>query len=66
MYRYRIVNEEGVELGPYASARLAFQVGERLVRRRGERYEIVKVVEAERDESFRAYLVVRPVEGATS
>ena len=60
MYRYRLVDETGVELGPSASPRLVFHVGEELARTTGERYVIVNVVEPEY-EGFRAYLVVRAV-----
>jgi hypothetical protein len=59
MYRYRLVDEEGVDRGAFASPRLAFQVGEELVGGLGEGYEIVQVVAAEDTERFRAYLVVR-------
>ena len=60
MYRYRLLSEEtGADLGPMISARLTFAVGELLVRRAGERYEVVRVVEVE-NEDFRAYLIVRP------
>jgi hypothetical protein len=59
MYRYRLVEEEtGRDLGPFVSARLAFQVGERIATRPGARYEIVRVVATENSEAFRAYLVV--------
>jgi hypothetical protein len=61
MYRYRLVDEDGAELGPFVSARLAFQVGEQIARRSGERYEIVNVVEAEPYDGSRAYLVVRRI-----
>jgi hypothetical protein len=59
MYRYRLIDEEGAELGPFVSPRLAFQVGEQIAKQSSERYEIVRVVEAAPTEGFRAYLVVR-------
>lgn len=60
MYRYRLVEDgTGRDIGPFVSPRLAFQVGETIARRPGERYEIVNVIAAEHDEAFRAYLLVR-------
>ena len=60
VYRYRLVDEQtGRDLGPFASARLAFQVGESISRRPTERYEIANVVATEDNEPFRAYLIVR-------
>jgi hypothetical protein len=59
MYRYRLVDERGDELGPFVSPRLAFQAGEEIARSNRERYEILRVIEAEMHEPFRAYLVVR-------
>jgi hypothetical protein len=61
VHRYRLVDQEtGRDLGPFVSPRLAFAVGETLARRPTERYEITRVVPAEDNEPFRAYLVVRP------
>ena len=58
MYRYRLVDEQGVERGAFLSPRLAFQIGEELARSPGERYRILRVVEAEPHENLRAYLIV--------
>lgn len=61
VYHYRLVDEEtGADLGPFASPRLAFQVGETIATRPGARYAIRRVVPTEHDEPFRAYLVVTP------
>lgn len=61
MYRFRLIDHDsGADLGPLVSQRLVFAPGESIARRYGERFEIVRTIEPE-DESFRAYLVVRPV-----
>jgi hypothetical protein len=59
MYRYRLVDEEGVDLGPFVSARLTFGVGERIARTPTEAFKVVQIVEAELHDPFRAYLIVR-------
>ena len=58
MYRYRLIDEDGADLGPLISPRVTFAIGQDIVRRAEERYEIVRIVEPE-NESFHAYLVVR-------
>ena len=58
MYRYRLITEDGTDLGPLISARLTFAVGERISRQAGEQYKVVRLVEPE-NENFRAYIVVR-------
>jgi hypothetical protein len=59
MHRYRLIDEaSGTDLGPFVSARLAFQPGETIERGADERLELVTVVPPE-NENFRAYLVVR-------
>ena len=58
MYRYRLIDEGGSDLGPLISARLTFAVGEPITPRAGEQYEVVRLVEPE-NENFRAYVVVR-------
>ena len=65
MHRYRLLDQAtGDDLGPFVSDRLAFQPGEKLSRTSGEQFELVKVVEPERErENFRAYLIVRRLEG---
>ena len=60
-FRYRLIDEDGTDLGPLASDRSNWHPGERLSRWHGERLEVVSVVEAdELTELFRAYIVVRP------
>ena len=60
MYRYRLIDQDGADLGPLISPRATFAIGEEIARRAGERYELMSVVEPE-NEAFRAYLVVRSV-----
>ena len=60
-FRYRLIDEQGSDLGPLASPRSDWQPGEQLSRRHGETLEVVGVVDAddEHRELFRAYIVVR-------
>ena len=58
-HRYRLLDEAGNDLGPLASQRSAWNVGERVSRWHTDELEVVGVVEAEQHEPFNAYLVVR-------
>jgi len=59
MYRYRLIDQAtGVDIGPLISSRLTFAVGEELSRRSDERYVVTALVE-QKNENFRAYIVVR-------
>jgi hypothetical protein len=63
MYRYRLVEDEtGADLGPLVSQRLTFAPGETISRGLSERFEVMNVVEPE-NENFRAYVVVRRLDG---
>ena len=59
-YRYRLIDEDGTDLGPLASPRNDWSAGDRVARRRNEDLTIVSVVPAEDHDYFHAYLVVRP------
>lgn len=59
MYRFRLIDENGDDLGPFVSSRHSWREGDTIARRPAERLAVVRVVEAEEDASFRAYLVVR-------
>jgi hypothetical protein len=59
VHRYRLITEEADEVGPFVSPRLTFNVGEVIGRRGGERFAILRVIEAPSEESFRGYLVVK-------
>ena len=62
-HRYRLVNAEGADLGPFVSKRLDWKPGERIGRSKGEDMLIMAVVEPEKDAGFVAYLVVVPSGG---
>lgn len=57
--RYRLIDEDGNDLGPLASRRADWRVGERVSRWHGEELEVLNVVEAENHEGFSGYIVVR-------
>jgi hypothetical protein len=57
-YRYRLVDESGNDLGPFASRRTLWVVGERLSRSHGEELEVVNFVRAEDGDRFHGYVVV--------
>ena len=59
-YRYRLVDEAGEDLGPLATQRSTWDAGERVSRWHGDELEVISVVEAEVNEPFEAYLIVRP------
>jgi hypothetical protein len=60
VYRFRLIDEEnGADLGPFVSSRLAFQLGETLARNPNDRFVLVRAVEAGPQDGFRAYLIVR-------
>jgi hypothetical protein len=66
-FRYRLIDAEGTDLGPFVSKRQDWRPGERIGRSKGEDMLITAVVEPEEDAGFRAYLVVSPLgsDGAT-
>jgi hypothetical protein len=66
-FRYRLIDAEGTDLGPFISKRQAWKPGERIGRSKGEDMLITAVVEPEEDADFQAYLVVSPLgsDGAT-
>jgi hypothetical protein len=60
-FRYRLIDSEGTDLGPFVSKRGDWKPGERIGRSKGEDMLITAVIEPEDDVGFRAYLVVAPV-----
>jgi hypothetical protein len=60
-FRYRLVDAEGTDLGPFVSKRQDWKPGERIGRSRGQEMLITAVVKPEGDAGFLAYLVVVPV-----
>lgn len=61
-YRFRLLNEEGVDLGPLASRRNNWTVGETFSRFHGEKLTIIRIVATEPQDPFDAYLIVRQQE----
>jgi hypothetical protein len=59
-FRFRILDETGNDLGPFASRRNDWTSGERFARWHGESLEIVSVVEADPGDVVIGYIVVRP------
>jgi hypothetical protein len=60
VYRCRLIDEAGANLGPLASKRAGWQAGERLSRWHGEDLVVVTVVATEMPAEVLAYLVVKP------
>jgi hypothetical protein len=61
-FRYRLIDAEGTDLGPFISKRQNWKPGERIGRSKGEDVLITAVIEPEGDAGFQAYLVVSPIE----
>jgi len=57
-FRFRLIDSEGVDLGPFVSRRQDWKPGERIGRSKGEDMLITAVIEPEQDAAFQAYLVV--------
>ena len=59
-FRFRLIDSEGIDLGPFVSKRHHWKPGERIGRSKAEDMLITAVVEPEDDAGFQAYLVVSP------
>ena len=57
-YRYRLIDAEGTDLGPFVSKASDWKPGDRIGRSKGEDMLITAVVEPEEDAGFLAYLFV--------
>jgi hypothetical protein len=57
-FRFRLLDEAGDDLGPLATQRDNWAIGDRLSRWHGDELEVVRVVEAEEHDPFHGYLVV--------
>ena len=57
-FRYRLINADGTDLGPFVSKRRDWKPGDRLGRSKGEDMLITAVIEPEQEAGFHAYLVV--------
>jgi hypothetical protein len=60
-FRYRLIDPDGTDLGPFVSKRGDWKPGERIGRSKGEDMLVTAVIEPEDDLGFCAYLVVAPV-----
>lgn len=60
-FRYRLIDAEGTDLGPFVSKVWDWKPGDRIGRSKGEDMLITAVVEPEGDAGFQAYLVVVPL-----
>jgi hypothetical protein len=58
-YRFRLLDDAGNDLGPFASRRKDWMTGERLARWHGEQLEVVAVTAADQGDTIVGYLVVR-------
>ena len=61
LFRYRLIDAEGADLGPFISKVSDWKPGDRIGRIKGEDMLITAVVEPEQDAGFLAYLVVMPL-----
>jgi hypothetical protein len=59
-FRYRLIDADGTDLGPFISKRPDWKPGDRIGRSKGEEMLITAVIEPEEDAGFQAYLVVSP------
>jgi hypothetical protein len=59
-FRYRLIDTDGTDLGPFVSKRQDWKPGDRIDRSKGEDMVITAVIEPEVDAGFQAYLVVSP------
>ena len=59
-FRYRLIDAEGTDLGPFVSKRRDWKRGERIGRSKEEDMLITAVIEPEEHAGFLAYLVVSP------
>jgi hypothetical protein len=57
-FRYRLIDADGNDLGPFVSKVEDWKPGDRIGRSKAEDMLITAVVEAEPDAGFKAYLVV--------
>ena len=60
-FRFRLVDPEGTDLGPFVSKRLDWMPGERIGRSKGEDMLITAVIKPEQGAAFQAYLMVSPL-----
>jgi hypothetical protein len=61
VFRYRLLDEKGIDHGPFVSNAQLWLPGQTIARKPDEEFEVVNVVAAEPQDDFRAYLVVRRI-----
>lgn len=59
--RFRLLAEDGTDLGPFATSEPNWQRGHQIHRGANDVLEVVRFVEAEPTDEVGGYLVVRPV-----
>ena len=62
MPRYRLIDEEGEDLGPFQAATPTWAAGDRIPRGPGDSLIVVHVTEALDGDEVDGYLVVKPAE----
>jgi hypothetical protein len=63
-HRFRLIDAEGTDLGPFVSKRHDWKAGERIGRSKRKDMLIMAVIEPEEEGAgFQAYLVVSPLGG---
>jgi hypothetical protein len=65
-FRYRLLDEDGKDLGPFVTSEPNWQPGHTIHRGVGVVWEVVRVVDAPEDavDALRGYLIVRPIRDA--
>ena len=58
MFRFRLINPGGDDLGPFVSSESDWDVGHRIHRRPGDTLVVTQLVAAEDGADFDAYLVI--------
>jgi len=62
-FRFRLIDAEGTDIGPFVSKRQNWKPGEHIGRSKDEDVLITAVIEPEDEADFHAYLVVSPLGG---
>ena len=60
-FRFRLMSEDGADLGPFATGESDWQAGHRIQRGPGDALEVLRVVAAEDGDEVSGYLVVAAV-----
>lgn len=60
MFRFRLLDEDGNDLGPFATSEPNWRPGHRIQRGAGAALEVVRLVDAAEGDDVAGYLIVRP------